>query len=116
MSIRKKDLQRVGYFNPLLESGGDVKICHKLIKDKNDIYYESKSIVKHLYPNSLLRFIDKYYYYGKWNKFNKKNFGFRYSVQMPTYIEILNKYGIFFLFFRILEDVSYKFGLYFEQD
>lgn len=112
MAIRKKDVKKLAYFNESLKSGGDVEFCSRLIKDKKEIYYEPKAIVEHMYCNSLIKFMKRQYYYGKWHrKIRKQN---RCNIPMPSYIKIFISYGINFLFLRILQDISYKLGFYLE--
>ena len=111
MAVRKKDLQSVR-FNESLESGGDVEFCLRLIKDKREMYYEPKAIIGHLYNDSLIGFMKKQYHYGKWHKFRKQSLSIHSYVSMPNYLKIFTNYGVNFLFLRILQDVSYKYGLY----
>lgn len=113
MAIRKKCLEHSAGFNESLKSGGDVELCSRLIKDKREIYYEPKAIVRHLYHDSIVEFMKKQLYYGKWHNFRRQNLGICYSIPMPNYIKIFKTYGINFLFLRILQDVSYKLGFYF---
>ncbi|MBI2134865.1 glycosyltransferase [Candidatus Woesearchaeota archaeon] len=114
MAIRKSVLDKVGLFNESLKSGADVDICHRIIKSKKDVCYEPRAIINHYYPNSLISFIKKYYKYGKWNKIRNKNVRVMDEIQVHgyTYAKFFKNHGLFFLFFRLLQDLSYNLGSY----
>ena len=71
-TVRRKYLSQSIVFNKSLESEEDVEFCSRFIKDKKEVQCKPKAIVKHLYDNSLIEFMKKYNYYGKWNRFTKK--------------------------------------------
>ena len=113
MSIRKKCLVQSGLFLTSLKSGGDVELCSRMVTNKKEICYEPKAIVSHIYKNSFMEFLRKHYYYGKWHKFRKENLGINNTIPRLSSARIFTSYGVCFLFLRILQIASYKYGLYF---
>jgi len=109
MAVRTRDFRDVGMFNSYLKSGGDLEFCSRLIKDSSEIFYEPKVIVKHNYEETLSEFIKKQFLYGKWHKLMRQNFRLYSHVDHPNYTKIL-RYNWKFLYFRILQDVSFKLG------
>ncbi len=113
MAVRKNDLMRLNGFNESLKSGGDVELCSRLVNSKKEVSYEEKAIVNHIYRNSIIELMKKHYCYGRWHKFRRQNFNLREDIKIPKYANILADYGAGFLILRILQDISYVFGLHF---
>lgn len=110
MAIRKDKPDSLSLFNESLRSAGDVEFCLRFIKDRSEIYYESRAIVEHQYINSIIAFIKKNYYYGKW--FKHLLYQYSFDKILPNYRSIFKSYGLNFLFLRILQDISFKAGIY----
>lgn len=113
MAVRNKSSKNTTMFNEALRSGGDIEFCSRLIKNRREIYYEPKAIVRHFYNDPIIDFIKKQYYYGMWCTFLRKNFNIFCNVPLPRYTKIMKLYGFYFLFLRVLQDLSHKLGLYF---
>jgi len=96
MAVRKKSF--IG-FDANVKSGGDFNFCDKFDK----VYFEPKAVVRHIYENSLSEFVRKNHFYGKYQ-------GMRHYVKMPNYIQILEKWGVWFVMFKALQDISFKSG------
>ena len=108
MAVRKKSIVEIGLFNDKIKSGGDFELCGRMIKKPEQIYFEKNAIIYHQYPKSILKFIKKSFYYGKWKRIIKKNQGFKSS--KISYLEMLRKNKFRYIIFRFLQDVSYKTG------
>lgn len=107
IAVRKKTLLEVGMFNENLLSGGDYEICLRIIKNKNEIQFVPNALVNHFYSKSLIKFMKKQYYYGKWQKEIRK---YPAHVQLPGLFQILREYGLIFFFIRVIGDISYSLG------
>jgi len=112
MAFNKKALKQPITFNESLERGADTEFCSRIIKNNNEICYEPKALVRHVYGTSLVELLKKQYDYGKWNRIIKQNLGIHHKIILPKHIQIFKSHGLIFLFLRILEDISWKFGYY----
>lgn len=111
MAVRMSALKKCGLFDETLKSGGDAELCIRMIRSKKEIFYEPRAIVKNIYQDSLPAFIKKHYHYGRWQGIQAKQLNSSNHVRLPSYYRILKDHGLFFVFFRLLQDVSYKVGL-----
>jgi len=109
MAFRKKDAEKIGYF-PIIESGGDVIFCSKLVNNIDQVKFVKNAVVYHKYEDSFFLFLKKQYYYGKWHTYREKKFKLSYKVNVPSYYNVIKKYGFIFLFFRFSQDIAYFLG------
>ena len=109
MAVRAREFKSAGMFNPVMKSGGDLEFCSRLIKSREEIFYEPGAVVRHNYEETLSEFIKKQFLYGKWHKFMKHNLKLNPYVKHQNYIKV-TKYDWKFLSFRILQDISFKLG------
>ena len=108
MAVRKSKGMR---FNESLKSCGDLEFCSRIINKRNEIYYEPEAVVRHLYPNSLVEFAKKNFFYGLW-KYSIGEKGKLNFVPLPGHRVLYKNYGASFIFLRIFHDASFNIGFY----
>ena len=112
MAVNRKSLKQTMAFNESLERGADTEFCSRIVKNNDEICYEPKALVRHVYSTSLIELLKKQYNYGKWNKIIKRSLGIHHQIILPNHIQIFKSHGLIFVFLRILEDVSWNLGYY----
>jgi len=109
MAISREAFFEAGRF-PEIESGGDVEICALITEKGGNLSYAHNAIVRHMYPDSITWLARKHFYYGRMHEHRKKRINMGYSVQMPSYREVLKKGGCGFVMLRLIQDFSYHLG------
>lgn len=110
MAVRKSVLTAANGFNGSFESGGDVELCARIIRDPSHSHYEARAVVWHRYSASLLNFMHKFYQYGAWCKILQKKCGIAPRVQMPSYVYLLKYHGLGWMWYRMCQDFSFHLG------
>ncbi len=110
MAVRMSALKKYGLFDDTLKSGGDAELCIRMVRSKKEIFYEPRAAVRNIYRGSLPGFMKKHYHYGRWQGIRAKLLNNSDHVMLPPYYRVLKDYGLFFVFFRLLQDVSYRLG------
>jgi glycosyltransferase involved in cell wall biosynthesis len=111
MSVRKPGKGRAVLFDESLQSGGDVEFCSRMVDGRSEMLYEPRAVVRHCYHDSLVDFMRKHHYYGKWHAFRKQRLSIHTTVPLPGYVQLAKDYGTRFLLLRMLQDISYRVGV-----
>jgi glycosyltransferase involved in cell wall biosynthesis len=72
IAYRKRILLKVGGFNERLPSAEDVELAWRILRAGYEIGYEARSIVYHFHRESLGKFLQQQYDFGKWSMIARK--------------------------------------------
>jgi len=110
-AIPKKLFFKIGGFNTTLKSGGDLELSHRINKINTEFSFQKNAIVYHIYPDSIINFIKKNFFYGTGNYILRKKNSIKFYTPIIPYLKLMKKYRIEFLFYRIIQDFSFRLGI-----
>jgi len=111
MAVRKNVLVDAGGFNIDLISGGDFELCSRIIHSPNEAIFDTRAIVYHAYSNKQYDFMVRFFKYGRGIGKIQRKLEKRFETSGIGYVEMFKEHGSRFTYYKIIQDISYRFGM-----